>query len=149
MTNHAIIMCKPGMVSKKKLFACIQDINVRRFKGIFTLTGDGKYSALTYGDHLSLEIMLETQQRIELRRYGWGDLPNFVQHVVQEEIAHTFGGICGDEGIDDIWSPDIWKYPTLSSYITAIHDANYMNMLNKEMYDAVVGNIPDDLKFLL
>lgn len=149
MTNHAIIMCKPRMVTKKKLFACLQDINERRFNGVFTLTGNGIYSMLTYGYRLSLEIMLETRQRIELRRYGWGDLSYYMQHVVQEEIAHAFGGICSDEGIDDTWPPDVGKYPTLSSYITAMHDANYMNMLNKEMYDAVVGDIPDDLKFLL
>ena len=134
MTNHAFASSQ-GRLTNEKLKAAVIEIVDRRFPGIFKVEGDGYLELIPNApikndNHSYLSLHLCSQRMIEMRK---SHLPiaNWIQSVVQNELAARFKGKCSDEGLSERWVPEIrfFKY--------------------REYFNLICDHIKDDDKSIL
>lgn len=119
MTNHAFASSQ-GRLTAVKLRTALEDIVAKRFPGVFNVTGEDKHGYYDIepqhpGEHDNysyLSLHLRSQRMIEMRK-GHQLGSDWVQTVIQNELAHRFKGKCSDEGLgDERWEPKLrfFKY---------------------------------------
>lgn len=104
------------------LHEAIVEINQRRFDNIYEIIREGDNWQIHHelGYNFGFSCWLRTKRKVEFRP-EMGDWAHWVTAVFQSEIASKFKGKCSDEGVQDIWAPDMEKFPTFKAWWNLLH----------------------------
>lgn len=105
MTNHAFASSR-GRISKVRFKTELEDILAKRFPDVFILNSDDDYHQILAKNppenknYSYLSVWLRSQRMFEMRS---GHMPgsDWLQYVVQNELAYRFKGKCGNEGVPE------------------------------------------------
>lgn len=132
------------------LHEAIVEINQRRFAGIYEVIREGDNWRIHHelGYNYGFSCWLRTKRKVEFRP-EMGDWAHWVTAVFQAEIAAKFKGKCSDEGIPDIWVPDMGKFLTFKAYWDLIHRETVLEpeqVLEDARWARTFSRIPEVLR---
>jgi len=126
MANHGFVFTRKKL-SKDRLQEALQKVNQDRFKGRMEIERDGDWNPgkplfkIKLTDDIHIFFWLSTPHKVEHRHGPGGDFRWWVESVFANDLALTWDGWLGDEGVPERWKPEQDKFPTLRSYMKAMY----------------------------
>lgn len=125
MANHGYVKTKRKL-TRDEVTKALKEINERRFKGLFDLSGPTPFQEnkrefcwsfrFKQDDWLYFEVWKKEGAKTLEFRHPHGSFNFWAQCVVENDLALKFNGLITDDGCGDKWRGEKNKYPTFYDY---------------------------------